>query len=87
MVNPILLIAVPLAGAFCIPLFGFLSKKVGKFIPPLAMLFNLVACISLVPEVIKKPIIVSLGGFPPPFCINLFVTGGIPCFPLCAGLY
>jgi proton-translocating NADH-quinone oxidoreductase chain N len=72
MVNPILLIAVPLAFAFSIPLFGFISKRAAKFIPPIAMLFNLVISLILIPEVIKKPIIVSLGGFPPPFCINLF---------------
>jgi len=71
-VNPILLIAVPLAFAFSIPLFGFISKRIVKFIPPIAMLFNLVISFTLIPEVIKKPIVVSLGGFPPPFCINLF---------------
>ena len=72
MVNPILLIAVPLGFAFSIPLLGFASKRIGKFIPPIAMLFNLVISLVLIPEVIKKPIIVSMGGFPPPFCINLF---------------
>jgi proton-translocating NADH-quinone oxidoreductase chain N len=72
MVNPILLIAVPLAFAFSIPLFGFISKRVERFIPPIAMLFNLVISLILIPEVIKSPIVVSLAGFPPPFCINLF---------------
>jgi len=72
MVNPILLIVVPLAFAFSIPLFGFISKRAGKYIPPIAMLFNLVISLILIPEVIKKPIVVSLGGFPPPVCINLF---------------
>jgi len=72
MVNPVLLIAVPLAFAFSIPLLGFISKRIGKFIPPIATLFNLVISIILIPAVIKKPIVVFLGGFPPPFCINLF---------------
>ena len=73
MVNPVLLIAAPLAAAFCIPLLGFLSKRVGKFIPLLAMGFNLVISVSLVPSVINNPIVISLGGFPPPFCITLYV--------------
>jgi len=37
------------------------------------MAFNLAVSISLIPAVIQKPIVVSLGGFPPPFCITLFV--------------
>ncbi len=73
MVNPVLLIAVPLFLSFSIPLFGFISKKIAKFVPPISMLFNLIVSVILIPEVIKKPIVVSLGGFPPPFCINLFV--------------
>jgi formate hydrogenlyase subunit 3/multisubunit Na+/H+ antiporter MnhD subunit len=72
MVNPILLIVLPLGFAFSIPLFGLISKRIEKFIPPIAMLFNLVISLILIPAVIKKPIVVLLGGFPPPFCINLF---------------
>jgi len=72
MVNPVLLIAVPLAFAFSIPLLGFISKRIGKYIPPIAMLFNLVASLILMLEVIRRPVVVSLGGFPAPFCITLF---------------
>lgn len=72
-VNPVLLIVIPLGLTFAIPLFGFISKRIGKYIPILAMVFNLVVAITLIPRVIKAPIIVSLGGFPPPFCINLMV--------------
>ena len=73
MVNPALLIAIPLGAAFSIPLFGFISKKIAKFIPPIALLFNLGASIILMPSVLRKPIVISLGGFSPPFYINLFV--------------
>lgn len=73
MVDPILLIAVPMGLAFSIPLFGFISERIEKFIPPIGMLFNLVISLILIPEVIKNPIIISLGGFLPPFGINLFV--------------
>jgi proton-translocating NADH-quinone oxidoreductase chain N len=69
--NPVLLIVVPLGLAFSIPLFGLISKKIEKFIPTAALLFNLIVSVILIPKVLIKPINVSLGGFLPPFCINL----------------
>ena len=71
MVNPILLIVVPLGFAFALPLFGLISKKIEKYIPVVALIFNLVVSLLLVPEVLKQPINVFIGGFLPPFCINL----------------
>jgi len=73
MVNPSLLIAIPLAGAFAIPLVGLGSKRIAKWIPPLALAVNLVMGLTLFPKVIEQAIIISIGGFPPPFCINLMV--------------
>jgi len=73
MVNPVLLIAVPLGLSFAIPLFGLISKKIEKYIPVVALIFNLVVSSLLIPEVIKQPINVFIGGFQPPFCINLVV--------------
>jgi len=73
MVNPVLLIAVPLGLAFALPLFGMISKRIVKFIPVIALLFNLAVSILLIPEVFKQPMIVQLGGFPPPFGISLVV--------------
>jgi proton-translocating NADH-quinone oxidoreductase chain N len=72
-INPVLLIVVPLGLAFSIPLLGFTSKRIVKYIPSIAMLFNLAASVLLIPEVLKKPIVIFLGGFSPPFGINLFV--------------
>lgn len=72
MVNPVLLIVVPLGLVFSMPLFGIISKKIVSSIPPVAMLFNLVVSILLIPQVLKSPVVVRLGGFSPPFCINLF---------------
>lgn len=66
--RPVLLIAVPLFLAFAAPLCG----KCAKFIPPVASLFNLILSAILIPVVLKKPVIVSIGGFLPPFGINLF---------------
>ena len=71
MVNPVLLIAVPLGLSFAIPLLGLVSKRIEKYVPIVALIFNLVVSALLIPEVIKQPINVFIGGFQPPFCINL----------------
>jgi len=73
MVNPVLLIVVPLALAFVLPLVGLISKKNIKYIPVLAFLFNFVISLLLIPKVLHQAIIVKIGGFLPPFGINLFV--------------
>jgi len=71
MVNPVLLIAVPLGLAFAIPLFALFWKDAAKYIPPVALGFNLVVSLLLLPKVLENPIIVSVGGWQPPFSINL----------------
>jgi len=71
MVNPVLLIAVPLGLAFAIALFALFWKDATKYIPPAAFGFNLVVSLILLPKVLAEPIIVSLGGWQAPFCINL----------------
>jgi len=71
MVNPVLLIAVPLGLAFTIPLFTLFWKAGAKYIPPVALCFNLVISLLLLPIVLENPVIVSIGGWQPPFCINL----------------
>ena len=71
MVNPVLLIAVPLGLAFAIPLFALFWKAAAKYIPPVALAFNLVISLLLLPKVLENPVIVSIGDWQPPFCINL----------------
>ena len=71
MVNPVLLIAVPLGLAFAIPLFALFWKAAAKYIPPVALAFNLVISLLLLPKVLENPVIVSIGGWQPPFYINL----------------
>ena len=71
MVNPLLLLTVPLGLAFLMPLLGFLSERIAKYIPVAAMLFNLIVSISLIPVVLNKPVVVYTGGFAPPIGINL----------------
>ncbi len=73
MVNPVLLIAVPLGLAFMVPLIDSASRKLTRFVPVAALLFNLILCIRLIPAVLENPIVINLGGFTPPFGINLFV--------------
>ena len=73
MVNPILLIVVPLAFAFALPIVNLISKKIIKYIPVIAFLFNLILSLLLIPKVLEQTIIVKIGGFHPPFGINLFV--------------
>ena len=73
MVSPSLLIAITLASAFAAPLVALGSKKLVKWIPPLALAADLVIGLVLLPQVLDKVIVVSIGGYPPPFCINLMV--------------
>jgi len=73
MVNPSLLIAIPLAFAFSIPLFSLISRKIEKYIPVVALLINLTISFVLIPHVLEKPVVVSIGGWSPPFCINLVI--------------
>ncbi len=71
MVNPVLLIVIPLGLAFITPLSGFISKKILKYIPVVAFLSNLVISLILFPKVLEQPVHVSIGGFLPPLGINL----------------
>jgi len=71
----ILIIALPLLAAFLIPLFDMMSKKIPKFIPVIVMAFNSFLTINFLVHLLKtdKPIVVTLGGFLPPFGINLTI--------------
>jgi len=71
MVNPVLLIAVPLGLAFAIPLFTLFWRPAAKYIPPAALVFNLVVSLLLLAKVLVNPLVISIGGWQPPFCINL----------------
>ena len=69
--NPVLLIVVPLGLAFLIPLLGLISKKIARWLPVVGFLFNLIVALTILPHVLKQPIIVKIAGFAPPFGINL----------------
>jgi len=70
--DPVLLIAIPLGLAFLIPLLGLVSKKIVRWIPVVGFLFNGIVALLILPHVLKQPIIVKIGGFVPPFGINLY---------------
>jgi len=74
MVNPVLLIVIPLGGAFAIPLFGFISKHISKYVSLIVALAMAVIVGTLIPEVLNNPIVVKIGGFKPPFGINLVAS-------------
>jgi len=71
MVNPVLLIVIPLGLAFAIPLFALFWKGAAKYTPPVALGFNLVVSLLLLPKALENPVVVSIGGWQPPFAINL----------------
>ena len=71
MLNPVLLIAVPLGLAFLLPLLGLGSEKMGRYVPIVGTGFNLVISLLLLPKALDHPIVVSLGGWHPPLSINL----------------
>jgi proton-translocating NADH-quinone oxidoreductase chain N len=72
MVSPVLLVAVPLGLAFCVPLIGLASKRLAGFVPVVACLVNLLVSIRLLPAALDEPVVTNIGGFVPPFSINLF---------------
>ena len=73
MVAAPLLIAIPLAAAFLVPLLRPVIGKGVRFVPPLVLLSNLVLSCMLIPRALAEPIVVSIGGWAPPLCINLVV--------------
>ncbi len=74
MVNPILLIALPLFFAFSIPIVGFVYRPLQRWIPVVSLGLTTLIALSLIPRVgAHGPIVVITGGFPPPIAINLTV--------------
>ena len=71
MVNPILLIIIPLATAFFIPLLAIVWKNGSRYLALLAALANVLIGIKLLPYVLEKPIHVTIAGFKAPIGIDL----------------
>ncbi len=73
MVNPILLIAIPLFVAFSIPIVGKIYKRAISYVVFATLLFNFIGIATILEFAIKKPILVVIGGWNPPWGINLSV--------------
>ncbi|MCD6121563.1 MAG: hypothetical protein J7K04_06975 [Spirochaetales bacterium] len=71
MVNPILLIVVPLATAFFIPIFSLIWKGGSKYLALLAALFNIAVASELLVRVKNGPIHVTIAGYKAPIGIDL----------------
>ncbi len=73
MVSPILVIALSLFFAFVIPLLGMLSRKLPKWVPPVATLINLFILASNINKITGGAMLVTTAGFKPPVAINLAI--------------
>ncbi len=72
--NPILLVGIPLFFAFLIAVLAPLYKKSVKYMPIIAFGLNLTVALSLIPEVLKKGVVIATtAGIKPPFAINMAV--------------
>ena len=73
MVQPVLLIALPLFFAFLLPLISLWSKKVLKYVVMGVMAFNAILAFIVLLEALKAPIFDIIAGFQPPLGIVLMV--------------
>ncbi len=73
MVSPILVIALSLFFAFVIPLLGMVSKKLPKWVPPVAILTNLYILMSNAGRITHGAMLVTTAGIKPPIAINLAI--------------
>lgn len=68
-----LLVALPFLGAFLIPLVGMGSKRIAYSIPAIVLLADLGIALSLLPQALRAPIVVSISGWAPPLSINFYI--------------
>ena len=73
MINPVLLIALPLFFAFLSPIIGLWSKKGVRYLVVFATGINMLLSIFILQSALKSPIFDIIGGFQPPLGIVLMV--------------
>ncbi len=78
-VDPVLLVVIPLSAAFLVPLISMLSKKLAEWIPILGLLGMAIVMAINLPELFNGPITSTTGGFNPPWGISIIMTplGGL----------
>ncbi len=73
MVNPVLIIAVPLLIAFLMPFFNYIHKKLPAFLALLTTAFNVLVISRNFSAIMSNPMVIEIGGWQPPFAINLYI--------------
>ena len=73
MVSPILVIALSLFFAFVIPLLGMISRKLPRWVPPIATLINLFILLSNADRITRGAMLITTAGIKPPIAINLAI--------------
>ncbi len=73
MVDPTLMIGIPLFIAFLIPTVAFGWKKAPRYLSGITILFNLIVSFMLLPQALNSPVVSYLGGWKPPYGIALYV--------------
>ncbi len=71
-IDPTLMIGVPLFMAFLIPASSLVNKRLPRYLAGATILFNLVLSIFLLNEALSSPVVSYLGGWRPPFGIVLY---------------
>jgi proton-translocating NADH-quinone oxidoreductase chain N len=74
MVNPILLIAVPLFVSFLIPLINRIYKKSASIAVLATMILNFLVVINNYQSIMKNPMLIEISGWKAPFGINLYIS-------------
>ena len=73
MVNPVLIIALPLLIAFLMPFFNYIHKKLPAVLALLTTAFNVLIISANFSEVMSNPMIIEIGNWQAPFAINLYL--------------
>nr|AGF93216.1 NADH dehydrogenase (quinone) [uncultured organism] len=73
MVNPVLIIALPLLIAFLMPLFNYIHKKLPAVIALLTAAFNVWIITVNFNEALFNPMVIEIGNWQAPFAINLYL--------------
>mgnify|MGYP006282680553 CR=1 FL=1 len=73
MVNPVLIIALPLLIAFLMPFAKYIHKKLPSILALLTTAFNILIIAANYNQIMIEPMIVEIGGWQPPFGINLYI--------------
>ncbi len=78
-IDPTLMIGIPLFMAFLIPSVALIWKKAARYLAGGTIFFNLISSILLLRAALQSPVISILGGWQPPYGI-VFIAGPLGAF-------